>query len=80
LNEPARPVCIAFRRALEEAIEPAEKSLQYSLALDLWPKQERCKRRTQGKGVEGRQKHGDRDRHGELLVEPSGNSLQPKSS
>ena len=65
---------VAFRRAFEEAVEDAKKSLQYPRALFLVPQEERSKRRAQRKGVKGRQEHSDRDRHSELLVKPSCNS------
>src|SRR4029077_1732941 len=63
----ARPMHVSVCRALEYAIESVKESLEQPTTLGLRPQQKRSERGTQGKRVEGREKHRDRDCHGELL-------------
>ena len=58
----------------ENAVEPVEESSQQPVALHLRLEQQRGQRGTEREGVEGRQDHGNRNGHGELLVEPSRDS------
>ena len=72
LDESSRPPDISLSGATEDPVEPIEKLSEQAVAFGFRLEQERRQRRTQRKSVERRKDHGNCDRHGELLVEPSG--------
>ena len=65
------PVQISIGSAAEPAVEPIEESPQQAVAFLFRLQQQRGQRGTQRQRVERRQDHGNRDRHGELLVKPA---------
>ena len=73
-NERPGETDVDFRGAREDAIEPVEEACQQPAALPSGPQQQPGEGRAQREGVKGGEDHRDRDGHGELLVEPSGDA------